>query len=1050
MQCYTELLPPTAVTHAVALPFLSPDEVNLVVAKTSLLQVFKIGPSNGDNDGIYSRLLLVGEYQLSGTVIALRRISTLNSKTGADSLLVGSRDAKVSLVEWDQENYRISTTSIHYYEGESIPRQPCGPGVEATQSVLTVDPQSRCAALKFGQRHLAILPFRRSGDDLNELDGDVEMEPKPTSEAGLTNGESNETPYQPSFVLSLPSLDESLTNVVDLEFLHEYREPTFGILTSSTQASSALLSECRDPLLYHVLTLDLEQRASTILVSVPHLPCDLWKVVPLPLPVGGALLLGTNELLHVAQNGKTHAVSVNEFAGLASSFTVADQSALNLKLEDCVVELLDARSGDMLLALSDGALVVLTFVMQGPDVKGLRLVLVADEMGGSPLQGLPSCIASIDRTHFFVGSDEADSVLLRCTKQNASLSRKRSHAEMLGKQSLAEDANDSAGDDDDDDEDDLYTTTEDHTQRTTSSADASHATAASVYQFALHDKLQCLGPMDGLCFGRSSKENGTLEMVAAVGRGKASRLAIMSKELMPEIRRTNVFEGAKQIWSIRAVKTDGKNSGKNVGPDNFLFAYDKTSTKVYEIEATPSDRSEEAAGPSLAEKTGTEFEHDGETVDIGVLGSGRCVVQCRGAEIRTYDADLSLSQIIPMVDEESDAELRIVHTSFSDPYMLVIRDDGSLQVLRVDPATRDIEPLDTDPSLAGSKWISGSLYQGDLTNGDTAAFMLRDDGSLHILSLPNIKSIYNAPNPAHLPPLLTADAALRRIGFKETLTELLVADVGPCHGHKPYLVLKTAADDIILYEAFHYPAAEASWTENLRLRKVPVSYMPKYDEYEEENAPVRSTQLKSLKLGGQLGIGVSGNSPSLILSEAASRPKIIRLRKEDAVSLMGIGQNELHRPDGHSAFGILSRNGTLEECRISRDTCIGTGWAVQKTNVGTEEQEVRHIAFHEDTGMYVVSTCKAVDFMFTEDDGRHPEQDGMSTRSPPFTQSITSIYVSFFFSHGATSIVDARWSSPLRYLSASLSIHTGHALYQRIHAAPGSSIDSQITRLTTV
>ena len=42
MQCYTELLPPSTVTHAVTLPFLSPNEENLVVAKTSLIQVFRL------------------------------------------------------------------------------------------------------------------------------------------------------------------------------------------------------------------------------------------------------------------------------------------------------------------------------------------------------------------------------------------------------------------------------------------------------------------------------------------------------------------------------------------------------------------------------------------------------------------------------------------------------------------------------------------------------------------------------------------------------------------------------------------------------------------------------------------------------------------------------------------------------------------------------------------------------------------------------------------------------------------------------------------------
>lgn len=41
MQAYTELTPPTGVTHAVNLPFLGPKANNLVIAKSSLLQLFE-------------------------------------------------------------------------------------------------------------------------------------------------------------------------------------------------------------------------------------------------------------------------------------------------------------------------------------------------------------------------------------------------------------------------------------------------------------------------------------------------------------------------------------------------------------------------------------------------------------------------------------------------------------------------------------------------------------------------------------------------------------------------------------------------------------------------------------------------------------------------------------------------------------------------------------------------------------------------------------------------------------------------------------------------
>jgi len=117
MQCYTELTPPTAVTHSLSLPFVSAKSNNLIVAKTSLLQIFstktievevednaaKDATRRGDahdttiniEDGLadsfpgedsamrvdrtkQTKLILVAEYTLSGTITSLVRIKTIS------------------------------------------------------------------------------------------------------------------------------------------------------------------------------------------------------------------------------------------------------------------------------------------------------------------------------------------------------------------------------------------------------------------------------------------------------------------------------------------------------------------------------------------------------------------------------------------------------------------------------------------------------------------------------------------------------------------------------------------------------------------------------------------------------------------------------------------------------------------------------------------------------------------------------------------------------------------------------------------------------------
>ena len=140
MQAYSEILPPTAVTHAVRISFTGRKAQNLVVARTSLLQIFdvKLLSSNHGLNGTQSdgerfeshsqtRLVLIAEFPLSGIITSLAAVKLLNTKSGGQALLVALKDAKLSLVEWDPDNYALSTISIHLYEGDGAQDSPWAP-----------------------------------------------------------------------------------------------------------------------------------------------------------------------------------------------------------------------------------------------------------------------------------------------------------------------------------------------------------------------------------------------------------------------------------------------------------------------------------------------------------------------------------------------------------------------------------------------------------------------------------------------------------------------------------------------------------------------------------------------------------------------------------------------------------------------------------------------------------------------------------------------------------------------------------------------------------
>ncbi|KAK4691022.1 cleavage and polyadenylation specificity factor subunit 1, partial [Lecanoromycetidae sp. Uapishka_2] len=644
MQCYNELTPPTSVTHSLSLPFLSPSANNLIIAKTNILQIFSLksviiatndttnqvqssSAANGANpsktDSATARpdrqhttkLVFVGQYELAGTITSLARVKILQSRSGGEALLVSLRDAKLSLIEWDPERYNISTISIHYYEREDILSSPWEPDLPHCINYLSVDPSSRCAVLKFGMRHLAIIPFHQIGDDLvgddldiDDYDPDIDGERpggrKSVSKVAPDDIATAKTPYSASFVLSLLALDPNLSHPLHLCFLFEYREPTFGVLYSQVASSTALLSERRDNVSYAVYTLDLEQRASTTLLSITSLPYDLFAVIPLSRRIGGALLMGGNEIIHVDQSGKTTAVAVNEFARQSSSFAMADQSDLNMRLEHCVIKELGSDSTDLLLILNSGELAVLSFKIDGRSVSGVSIRRISMENGGHAILAGASCASVVGRGRIFVGSEDCDSYVLGWSRAT-DRSRRQKPRTIL---------------DIDGDQDDLDLDEED-------------------------------------------------------------------------------------------IEDDD---------DDF----------------------------------DTEFESDaGATIDIGIVGGGAKTMQVLESELRIYDGDFGLAQILPLVDEESDEETpKVISARFADPYALLITEDSGALVLTED-ASGDLEIIDKGDALKTGKWISGCLYEdsndalrlefpedSDDEAGNTLLFLLTAAGGLqgksHAAQLP--------------------------------------------------------------------------------------------------------------------------------------------------------------------------------------------------------------------------------------------------------------------------------------------------------------------------
>lgn len=659
MQCYTELLPPTGVTHALAVPFLSPTANNLVVVRSSQLQVFTLrkcasqrpeDSAETHSSSATTKLVLEKECSLPGTVTNLSRVKILNTKSGGEAILLAVRNAKLSLIEWDPERHGISTVSIHYYERDDLTRSPWVPDLSRCGSILSVDPSSRCAVFNFGIRNLAILPFHQAGDDLVMDDYDSELDeqrPDPVKHGNLESERDttvHRTPYAASFVLPLTALDPSLLHPVSLAFLYEYREPTFGILYSQIATSSALLHERKDVMFYTVFTLDLEQRASTTLLSVSRLPSDLFKVVALPPPVGGALLIGSNEIVHVDQAGKTTAVGVNEFARQVSSFSMSDQSNLAFRLEGCVVERLGGDSGDLLLALSSGGMALVRFKLDGRSVSGMTVHDLPAQAGGDMLKSAASCSACFDDGSVFIGSQDADSVLLGWSHASGPAKKARRDSNGIG---VAADLSEDDQMDDDAYEDDLYSARPEPTQ--VNGQITSDISTPEFYRFRLNDRLLSVGPLRDITLGKagsaiegqrdSDLESNSVELdlVACHGSHRAGGLVVMKREIDPLTKMSLEMGPVDAVWTARVICENGNIP--NPGDPS-----EETSVRHFVIVSKPTEADTEISdvleiqGQELKPVKAPEFNPNEEfTIDIGLLARNTRLVQVLRNEVRSYD-----------------------------------------------------------------------------------------------------------------------------------------------------------------------------------------------------------------------------------------------------------------------------------------------------------------------------------------------------------------------------------------------------------------------------
>lgn len=168
---YAELHGPTGVTSAVAAYFTrsvaQSGQPELLLAHSNVLRVLSVAhtPDGG------ASLQCEATFTLHGVVESL---AVLRRRSGAprsqrDALLVASREAKLSVVEWDAPSRGLRTSSLHRWEGlrdgadAGATKRRSETAVAAKSPRVLADPEGRAAAVLLGGTgEVALLPAVRA------------------------------------------------------------------------------------------------------------------------------------------------------------------------------------------------------------------------------------------------------------------------------------------------------------------------------------------------------------------------------------------------------------------------------------------------------------------------------------------------------------------------------------------------------------------------------------------------------------------------------------------------------------------------------------------------------------------------------------------------------------------------------------------------------------------------------------------------------------------------------------------------------------------------
>ncbi|XP_034204050.1 cleavage and polyadenylation specificity factor subunit 1 isoform X3 [Prunus dulcis] len=747
---------------------------NLVVTAGNVLEVYVVrvqeedgtrGPRasgepkrGGLMDGVSGASLeLVCHYRLHGNVVTMAILSSGggDGSRRRDSIILTFEDAKISVLEFDDSIHGLRTSSMHCFEGPEWLHLRRGRESFARGPLVKVDPQGRCGSILVYGLQMIILKASQGGSGLV---GDDDS---------FGSGGAISARIESSYIVNLRDMD--MKHVKDFTFLHGYIEPVMVILHERELTWAGRVSWKHHTCMISALSISTTLKQHPLIWSAVNLPHDAYKLLAVPSPIGGVLVISANSIHYHSQSASC-ALALNSYAVSADNSQEMPRSSFTVELDTANATWL--LNDVALLSTKTGELLLLTLVYDGRVVQRL-------DLSKSKASVLTSGITKVGNSLFFLGSRLGDSLLVQFTCG-------------VGSSVLSSDMKDEVGDIEGDaplakrlrmsSSDALQDMVSGEELSLYGSAPNNAESAQKSFSFAVRDSLINVGPLKDFSYGLriNADANATgiakqsnYELVCCSGHGKNGALCVLRQSIRPEMITEVELPGCKGIWTVYHKNARGHNadSSKIAASDDEYHAYLIISLEARTMVLETADL--------LSEVTeSVDYFVQGRTIAAGNLFGRRRVVQVyeRGARIldgsfMTQDLSFGTSNSEMGSGSESSTVLSV---SIVDPYVLLRMSDGGIRLLVGDPSLCTVS-ISIPAAFESSKksisactlyhdkgpepwlrktstdaWLSTGIDEAidgadgvSHDQGDVYCVVCYESGSLEIFDVPNFNCVFS-------------------------------------------------------------------------------------------------------------------------------------------------------------------------------------------------------------------------------------------------------------------------------------------------------------------